>query len=137
MRLFNVKGKLVDKNVSKYAINWNGKSKSQIQFKVKQFLKPYWCGCICYEEFPVFGTLLKVDILNATLHIAIEVNGPQHEEFHYFHNKEPFNYLKGITRDFEKLEWLKRNNFQLIEIDWKEIDKLSRSFFKEKFGIQL
>lgn len=137
MRLLNVKGRLVTKSVSKYAIKWNSPSKSLIQFKVKQFLKPYWSGCIVYEEFPVYGTLLKVDILNATLRIAIEVNGPQHSEFHYFHNNNPSEYLQGVKRDIIKVEWLEKNHFKLIEINWDEIDSLSKSFFKERFDLTL
>lgn len=137
MILLNVKGKPVSKNVSRYAIKWDGKSKSQVQFKVKQFLKPYWAGLMVYEEFPVFGSLKKVDIYNATLRIAIEVNGPQHNEFHWFHNNNPLAYVDAVKRDMEKLDWLKINNILLAEIDWKEVDQLSVAFFKEKLGIKL
>lgn len=137
MRLRNIYGKFVSKNVSKYIINWDGVSKSKIQFKVKQFFKPYWKGLVVYEEFPVYGTLLKVDILNATMRIAIEVNGPQHEEFHYFHNKSPNAFLSSIRRDFQKAEWLETNGFQLIEINHDEIDTLSIQFLQEKFGLKL
>ena len=55
MKLFNVNGKLVGKDVVKYRINWNKKCRSKIQFKVKQFLLPYWRNHICFEEFPVYG----------------------------------------------------------------------------------
>ena len=75
------------KNVSKYKIDWEKKSRSKIQFAVKQFLKPHWCYQVCFEEFPVFGSKMSVDILNATKKIAIEVNGPQHKKFNkFFHN---------------------------------------------------
>lgn len=137
MRLYNTYGKLVKKNVSKYLIKWDGKSKSLIQFQVKQFLKPYWSGQMVYEEFPVYGTLLKVDILNATRKIAIEVNGPQHNEFHYFHNDHPINYLNSIKNDMSKIEWLEKNGFQVIEINFDEVPKISVDFFKEKFNLAL
>jgi hypothetical protein len=137
MKLFNVKGKLVSKNVTKQLIKWDGKSRSLLQFRVKQFLKPFWKPYIVYEEFPVYGTLLKVDILNASLKIAIEVNGPQHNEFHYFHNKQPLNYLAEIKRDDKKMEWLEKNKFNLIEINYDEVDTLSKDFFKEKFNLTL
>nr|ADD96442.1 hypothetical protein [uncultured organism MedDCM-OCT-S09-C426] len=39
MRLYNVYGKSVTKNVTKYLIDWDGKSRSKLQFNVKQFLK--------------------------------------------------------------------------------------------------
>lgn len=137
MNLLNVKGKLVKKNVNRYAIKWDGKSKSIIQFKVKQFLKPFWRAHLVYEEFPVFGTRLQVDILNASYKIAIEVQGEQHSQFHYFHGGEPMNYLTGVKRDVQKAEWLENNGFKLVEINHDEIESLSCKFFKEKFDIDL
>lgn len=137
MRLLNVRGKLVSKNVAPYLIKWDAPSKSQLQFRVKQFLKPYWSGHIVYEEFPVYGTLLKVDILNATYRFGVEVQGPHHSGFHYFHGGQPFNYLEQYKNDVKKMEWLQRNDFTYIEINYDEIDKLTREWFAEKFGIQL
>jgi hypothetical protein len=137
MRLYNIYGKLVSQNVSKYVINWDKKSRSQLQFKTKQFLKPYWKCYVVYEEFPVYGSLLKVDILNATLRIAVEVHGPQHGEYHYFHNNSPNAYLDSIKRDKKKYDWLKSNDFKLLEINHDEVDTLSPQFFKDKFGIKL
>ena len=122
--------------VRKYLIKWNKKSRSQIQFKVKQFLKPYWENQIVYEEFPVYGSKMKVDILNATKKIAIEVQGKQHTEFNKFFHKTRGNYLESIKRDYQKREWLKQNKFKLVEIEEEEIKKLSKSFLK-KIGITL
>ena len=129
MRLYNVKGKLQSKLVSKYLIDWNKKSRSKIQFKVKQFLKSYWQNHVVYEEFPVYGTRMKVDILNATKKIAVEVNGRQHSSFNsFFHNNSRAKYLGSIKRDVEKAQWLEKNSFSLIEIEEHEIDKLSEEF---------
>ena len=75
MRLYNIHGRIQNRNVSKYLINWSKKSRSKLQKRVKDFFKPYWLAHIVYEEFPVYGTRLKVDILNATIKVAIEVNG--------------------------------------------------------------
>ena len=136
MRLYNIYGKLQSRIVKKYLINWNKKSRSQIQFKVKQFLKPYWENQIVYEEFPVYGSKMKVDILNATKKIAIEVQGKQHTEFNKFFHKTRCNYLESIKRDYQKREWLKQNKFKLVEIEEEEIKKLSKSFFKS-IGITL
>lgn len=137
MRMFNVKGRLVSKNTSKYLIDWDKPSRSKLQFKVKQFLKPYWCSSIVFEEYPVFGTLLKVDILNATYKIAIEINGPQHSEFHYFHNGNPQEFINSIRRDMTKVNWLELNEYKLCEINFDEIDLLSKKFFLEKFEVTL
>jgi hypothetical protein len=137
LRLYNVYGNLVSKNVSKYKLDWDKKSRSIIQFQTKQFLKPYWFGHVLFEEFPVYGSLLKVDILNFTNKIAIEVNGPQHSEFHHFHNGKPSLYLKSIQNDMLKIDWLEKNEFKVIEINFDEVPKLSPAFFLEKFGVTL
>lgn len=138
MRLFDINGRLVNKNVSKYVIKWDSKSRSNVQFTTKQFLKPFWKNQIVFEEFPCFGTLLKVDILNATLKIAIEVHGKQHESFNsFFHNGNPANYLKGIKNDFKKSQWLEKNGFKIVEIMEDEVPKLSVDFFKDNFNIIL
>lgn len=138
MKLYNIYGKVVGKNVSKYLIDWDGKSRSKVQFNTKQFLKKYWKNHIVYEEFPVFGSRLKVDIINATLKIAVEVHGKQHSSFNkFFHNDSRLNYLKSIKRDVAKEKWLSLNNFQLIEIYEDEVKDLSEEFFKTKFNLSL
>jgi len=137
MRLYSTTGRLVNKNVSRYLIDWDKKSRSKIQFKVKQFLKEYWENHIVYEEFPVYGTKLKVDILNATKKIAIEVNGRQHTSFNKFFHKTRINYLHSLKRDHKKLEWLRVNDFELVEIEEKEVPLVSYKFIKDKFGVKL
>ena len=136
MRLYNVNGNLQKKNVSKYLIDWDKKSRSKIQFKVKKFLEPFWKGHIVYEEFPVYGSRMTVDILNATKKLAVEVQGKQHGEFNkFFHSNSRLKYLEGIKRDIKKAEWLENNGFILLEIEEDEVDSLSLEFFLEKFGM--
>ena len=137
MRLYNVHGKLQSKLVARYLIDWKKKSRSKIQFRVKQFLKSYWKNHVVYEEFPVYGTRMKVDILNATKKIAVEVNGRQHSNFNsFFHNNSRAKYLASIKRDVKKREWLEKNGFTLIEIEEHEVDDLSEEFIV-KNGIKL
>ena len=137
MRMLNVRGKSVSKNVSKYLINWDGKSRSKFQEKVKAFLKPYWSYCIVYEEFPAYGTLLKVDILNATKKIAVEINGDQHYSYNKFFHGSIEKYADSLERDTVKLEWLEKNGYTLIEIKSEDLKHLSEDFFNKKFGIEL
>ena len=138
MRLYNVYGKSVTKNVTKYLIDWDGKSRSKLQFNVKQFFKKYWQNQIVYEEFPVYGTRMKVDLLNATIIIALEVNGDQHSSFNpFFHKNSRANYLSHIKRDVKKAEWLEDNSFLLIEIYKDDLINLGREFFKQKYDIDL
>lgn len=136
MRLFTVTGRLLNKNVSKFLIDWDKKSRSNIQFEVKQFLKPFWKTHICYEEFPVFGSRMKVDFINFTKKIAIEVNGDQHNSFNkFFHNNSRLNYLNSIKRDYKKSEWLEKNDIQLIELETKDLPKLSVDYINHTFNI--
>jgi predicted PolB exonuclease-like 3'-5' exonuclease len=138
MRLLNIYGKLQAKNVSKFLIKWNGKSRSKIQFRVKQFLKSYWESQVVYEEFPVYGTRMHVDILNATKKIAIEVNGSQHSKFNkFFHAGSRLKYLESIKRDVAKAGWLEHNGFTLVEIEENEVDTLNKDFFKNNYNIIL
>tara|TARA_R110000751_G_scaffold26876_4_gene71436 strand:- start:404 stop:820 length:417 start_codon:yes stop_codon:yes gene_type:complete len=138
MRLLNTYGRLERRNVNKYLIKWDDPSRSKIQFEVKQFLKKYWQSCVVYEEFPVYGTRMKVDILNATKKVAVEVNGAQHSNYNkFFHANSRVNYLKSINRDFKKLEWLEQNSYNLLEINYDEIGLLSKEFFKKKFKVAL
>ena len=137
MKLYNVHGRLQNKNVSKYLIDWDGKCKSKIQLKVKQFLKNFWENHIVYEEFPVFGTRLKVDFVNVTKYIAIEVQGQQHTSYNKFFHGSRTGYWKSIKRDVAKENWLIKNEFQLVEVNFDEVDDLSEKFLKKHYGIIL
>ena len=138
MRLYNIHGRLVKKNVSKYLINWDKPCRSKFQFSVKQFLKAYWRYQICYEEFPVYGTRMKVDIINATKKIAVEVNGDQHSKFTpFFHGNSRTKYLESIKRDWKKTEWLDKNDFKLIEIETKDLKLLSPEYIEKKCSVAI
>lgn len=138
MKLYNTYGRLVSKNVQKYRVKWEGKCRSNIQFKVKQFFKPYWINHICYEEFPVYGTRMKVDMINMTKRIAVEVQGAQHESFNkFFHGNSRAKYLASIKRDYEKRIWLENNNFKVLEIREEDLASLSRGYILEKFEVNI
>lgn len=137
MRLFNIHGRLTNKLVHKFKIKWESESRSNIQYKVKQFLYPYWSTHMVYEEFPVFGSKLKVDFINFTLKVAIEVQGNQHNTFNKFFHGNRAKFQQSIHRDYTKFEWLSNNSIQLIEILENEVPNLSISYFKEKFNLNL
>jgi len=138
MRLYDIKGRLVSHNSLPYLIDWKKPSRSKLQFRVKQFLKTYWGSHVVFEEFPVYGSQMKVDILNATTKVAIEVNGQQHGKFiPFFHGKHPINFLKSIKRDSGKREWLESNGYILVDIEYNEVDDLNADFFKRKYDIIL
>jgi hypothetical protein len=137
LRLYNIRGRQVNKNVSRYLIDWDKKSRSNLQFKAKQFLKPFWEKHIVYEEFPVFGTRMKVDIVNVTKFIAVEVNGQQHGSYNKFFHNSRYGYFQSISRDVKKEEWLEKNGFEVITVEYDEVDSLTEEFIKEKFDISI
>ena len=138
MRLYNAYGRLQNKSVSKYLIDWGGKSRSKLQTRAKSLFKPFWVAHVVYEEFPVYGTRMKVDFLNATIKVAVEVNGPQHSSFNkFFHGNSRAKYLKSIKRDHEKLIWLENNGYTLIELEENDFENFSKGYVKKKFGITI
>jgi len=138
VKLYDIKGRLVNKSVTKYRIKWDGECRSNFQYEVKQFFKKFWYGQICYEEFPVYGTRMKVDLINMTKRIAVEVQGAQHEQFNkFFHNNSRANYLKSITRDHDKIVWLENNNFKILEIFEADLASLSKKYIFDKFEVSI
>lgn len=131
MRNKDLMGRLRYLNSEKCRINWDGKSLSKFQRGIKQFLKKYWQGHIVYEECPMVGTRLRLDIYNATKKIAIECNGNQHREYNeFFHGGNQINYLAQLRRDGKKYEWCEINGITLIDIFPEDLP-LSKSFFSE------
>ena len=138
VKLYNIYGRYQNKKVEKYLIKWGAKSRSKLQFTVKQFLKTFWRNQSVYEEFPVYGTRLKVDILNATIKVAIEVNGPQHSSFNkFFHGNSRAKYLSSIKRDHQKATWLEENGYKLIELEENDMKNLSKKFIETTFEIKM
>jgi len=129
MRLRGLSGREISRNTARYRIKWDGKTVSKMQSSVKKFLRTYWEGDIVYEEFPVFGTKMRLDLFNATRKVAIEVNGDQHRKFSpFFHNDSRAKYFYQIKRDQRKYEWCELNGIALVEI-YTDDFPLTRQFF--------
>lgn len=117
MKFFDLKGRRVSKDVSKYLIDWTKDSRSKFQSTVKFQLQPFWKRHIVYEEFPVVGSRMTLDFVNLTLRVAIEVQGRQHSEFTpFFHGDDRLNFGDQLFRDSEKLDWCNNNGILLVEI---------------------
>ena len=119
------------KKAKNFLIDWEGSSRSKIQYNTKQFLKKYWSNHIVFEEFPVAGTKLSLDFYNANKKIAVEVQGKQHTKYvPFFHGKNKINYINQLKRDQDKLKFCELNDIQLVEIyDGDEVnEKLFKTF---------
>lgn len=124
----------------KYLIDWGAKSKSNIQFEAKQFLKKYWSSHIVFEEFPVAGTRLNFDFYNANKKVVVEIHGKQHDKYTPFFHKRRSGFISHIRRDQQKRDFCELNDITLIEIyaDKKGSikDQLNKKTFAE-FGVHL
>jgi hypothetical protein len=101
------------KNITKYLIDWESKCRSGIQKDVKNNIKPYWFADVVFEEFPVAGTRMTLDFFNATLNIAIEVDGNQHYKYNkFFHSNSRQNFLRQLNRDEKKEYFCDINNIE-------------------------
>lgn len=136
MIFISLKGKKVNVNVGEYLIDWN-KAVSKPQKHVKDFLFPYWKSHVCLEEFRICGSLLRIDLLNLTRKIAIEVSPSSTHSFSKFFHKNRFNFSKAIDREFEKEAWCKQSGFTLVEIFDEDMDKLSPEWFMQKYQVVL
>tara|TARA_R100000808_G_C2151779_1_gene160937 strand:- start:2609 stop:3016 length:408 start_codon:yes stop_codon:yes gene_type:complete len=113
----------------KYLIEWDSKSRSKIQFKAKQYLKPYWCNHVVFEEFPVAGTRLKFDFYNANKKIAVEIHGAQHVKYVPFFHGRRSNFVRQIRRDQQKLDFCALNDIKIVEIFSEE--EINKKTFEE------
>jgi very-short-patch-repair endonuclease len=135
--LVDIRGRQKKVSISKYFVEWDKIVGSNAQFSTKQFLRKYWLGETVCEEFRIPGSRLRIDLINFSRKVVVEVSGRQHENFNKFFHKNRIGFIKSIKRDFEKIHWIETNGFSLIEIYDYEVENLNTDFIKEKFGIDL
>ena len=81
---------------------------------------------------------MKVDLINFTRKIAVEVQGEQHNEFNkFFHNNSRDKYLESIQRDMKKIQWLEMNEFKVLEVTKEDLPELSRKYIFDTFGVDI
>lgn len=131
---FTCNGKPYNVAVKDYLIDWD-KTISKPQKKVKDFLFPFWKNHVCLEEFKIPRTLLRIDLMNLTRRIAVEVSPEAtHREYNkHFHAGNRMNYVNTLKRDAMKEEWIKANRFTFIELYDEDINNLSIELFYTKF----
>lgn len=128
--------KLANVNIAKYSVDWD-REVSKPQKKVKDFLRPYWENHVLLEEFRCPGSLVRVDLLNITLKVAIEVSPKGTHAFNPFFHKNRVKFGQMVGRELDKQEWLEQNGFKLIELDDEDLNNLSKQWILEKHGLEL
>jgi hypothetical protein len=116
MKWTTAKGNIRPLSEKKYSINWNANSLSLFQFNVKQFFKKYWWEDVVGEEVILPQTRLRVDLINFTKKVAVEVNGLFHVEYTPYFQNSVEDFEKQVYRDVLKEHLLEKNGFQVIEI---------------------
>ena len=132
----NQPNKIANVIVSKYKIDWNRKV-SAPQLKVKKFLQPFWESCEVLEEFLIPGSKLRIDIVNLTLRVCVEISPSSSHKFNpFFHKSEVTGFLSSLKRDDAKRVWCEQNNYILLELGDEELKSLTKKMFLEKFSFE-
>ncbi len=98
-------------------IDWTKKSRSQFQKDCKDLLRIHWDGDVVGEEVAVPGTMMKMDFVNLSKKIILEVDGQAHRKFNkFFHNNNIHNFISSLKRDESKEKFAKLNGFELVRI---------------------
>lgn len=118
------------KGAKKYLIDWDTKSRSKFQNRVKDFLKPYWKNDVVFEEFRIVGSRLSLDFYNANKKVAVEVQGDQHTKYVKHFHKNRLQYLEQLKRDQKKLDFCELNDIKLVEV--YSTDVINASLFKDQ-----
>lgn len=139
MKFFKPNSKIqVNVNVTEYLINWEPKREvSKPQAAVKAFLRPYWRSHVVLEEFRVPGTRMRVDLLNLTRRLAIEISPSGSHAFNPFFHKNRLKFGRAVARDLSKIDWCAQNGFTLIELGDEDLADLSAEMFLKKYEVTL
>jgi hypothetical protein len=139
MKVLGLNGRQYPVCLTDYALDWNRKV-SKPQKRVKDFLRPYWVSHVLSEEFAIPGCgkrPLRVDLINWTRQIAVEVSPVSSHSFNQFFHKDRIRFSAAVHRDLKKEEWCKMIGFTYVELNEKDIDLMSPKWFEETYGITL
>lgn len=127
MKFLNIFGKPVNKDISKYRLDWDKKTRSKMQDTFKRWLRVYFPNHVIYEEVQVFGTKMSVDFLDYTAKIIYEVQGAQHQKYNSFmHGGDRMKYREQMRHDEKKREWAELNGYEFIEIFPDRVKEIER-----------
>lgn len=138
MRWTKLKGGHANVDIVPYFVQWDrAKEVSKPQAQVKRFLRPYWWTHVVLEEFRIPGSRLRVDLMNVTRKLAVEVSPSGSHSFNPFFHKNRVRFGAAIGRELDKEKWLAANGFRFVEVMEDDFAKLSVAWFLETYGITL
>ena len=102
---------------------------SSLHKEARKILKEVFPFDNFYEEMYLPKIHLYIDFICESRKLAVEVNGRQHfDQIAHFHENK-FEFLQAQKRDRLKKQILEENGYQLIELNYDDIDK-----WKEKIN---
>lgn len=139
MKVTGLNGRIYSLKVADYLIDWQpAREVSAPQAAVKRFLRPFWQGHICTEETTIPGTRMRVDLMNWTRRIAVEVSPSSSHSFNQFFHRNRVRFGAAVKRDLDKGRWATLNRFTFIELTETDIPLLSPQWFRDTYdGLEL
>jgi hypothetical protein len=129
--------KIANVNIFNYKLDFNDITGSKPEVAVKTFLKPFWSKDLVLDEFVIPGSRLRVDILNISKKVAIEVSPASTHSFNKFFHGNIAVFAQRLKKEISKEQWCIKHGFQYIELGDEELANLTKKMFKEKFEINL
>lgn len=128
MKVVGINGKEYTWNLTGYDVfNDDKRKRSKFHVKARALLKELFHSYRILEEVKLPGStqlhrksVLYLDFYIPSIRLAIEVHGKQHYEFCPFFHKSKADFVKGLARDEDKIEWCKLNNINIIILKYSE-----------------
>lgn len=140
MKVLGLNGRTFKITPSDYTVDWDRKV-SAPQKAVKDFLRPFWERHVVTEECAIKtgrgSRSMRIDLMNWTRRIAVEVSPSSSHSFNQFFHKTRVGFGAAMKRDLDKEEWCGLNRFTYVLIDDEALPRLSVEWFKETFDIDL
>jgi len=95
---------------------------SERQYKLKILLKKVFPNFYFEEEYQATDRL-RLDFFCKKLRLALEYDGPQHEEFIPFFHENEEGFREQLERDSRKERWCKLNDITLVRIKEEDLNE--------------
>lgn len=136
----DLKGRDRDVKLAPYLIDWAPpREVSAPQARVKAFLRPFWQHDTVVEELRLPGSRQRLDLLNISHQIAIEVSPRGSHAYNpFFHRGSVAVYRQALKRELDKERWCQINGLTLCELVEEDLQEgLSAELFLRRFGVAL
>lgn len=127
-------------SVGEYQLDWDGPRKvSKVQRAVEEFLRPYWTGKMVLGEWRIPGTKLRLDLVNVSDGLLVEVDGDQHASYNPHFHGSLSGYRASIKRDLQKDRFAELNGWTLVRITEADVKNgaLSAQWFMDTYNVTL